>query len=161
MKELEQMDKTIEELKEEADALGIKYSANIGAAKLQEKIDEYDAKLDTEVNGVVEPVAVAADVTPKKNMSLIEAKLLIKAQEDENRKTKVVKIAMVDKRESAYATSAYFSTGDIAMRVPLDIWVEIPIILIKMAEEAQALVHIESGGLTSSKFQKKYVVEYK
>ena len=80
---------------------------------------------------------------------------------DENRKTKIVKIAMVDKRESAYATSAYFSTGDIAMRVPLDIWVEMPIILIKMAEDAQALVHIESGGLTTSKFQKKYVVEYK
>ena len=66
MKELEQMDKTIEELKEEADALGIKYSANIGAAKLQEKIDEYDAKLDAEVNGVVEPVKVAASTDGKK-----------------------------------------------------------------------------------------------
>lgn len=155
------MERTLEELKEEADALGIKYSANIGAAKLQEKIDEYDAKLDTEVNGVVEPVKVAADVTSGKKMSEIEAKLAIKALEDENKKTKVVKIAMVDKRESAYATSAYFSTGDIAMRVPLDVWVEMPIILIKIAEDAQALIHIESGGLTTSKFQKKYVVEYK
>ena len=155
------MERTLEELKEEADALGIKYSANIGAAKLQEKIDEYDAKLDTEVNGVVEPVKVAADVTSGKKMSEIEAKLAIKALEDENKKTKVVKIAMVDKRESAYATSAYFSTGDIAMRVPLDVFVEMPVILIQMAEEAQALVHVESGGLTTSKFQKKYVVEYK
>ena len=155
------MERTLEEIKEEADALGIKYSANIGAAKLQEKIDEYDAKLDTEVNGVVEPVKVAAEVIPGKKMTEIEARLAIKALEDENRKTKVVKIAMVDKRESAYATSAYFSTGDIAMRVPLDVFVEMPIILIKMAEEAQALVHIESGGLTTSKFQKKYVVEYK
>ena len=145
------MERTLEELKEEADALGIKYSANIGAAKLQEKIDEYDAKLDTEV----------AASTDGKKMTEFEARLAIKALEDENRKTKVVKIAMVDKRESAYATSAYFSTGDIAMRVPLDVWVEMPIILIKMAEDAQALVHIESGGLTTSKFQKKYVVEYK
>lgn len=160
MKELEQMDKTIEELKEEADALGIKYSANIGAAKLQEKIDEYDAKLDAEVNGVVEPVKVAASTDGKK-MTEFEARLAIKALEDENRKTKVVKIAMVDKRESAYATSAYFSTGDIAMRVPLDVWVEMPVILILMAEDAQALVHVESGGTTTSKFQKKYVVEYK
>ena len=155
------MEKTLEELKEEADALGIKYSANIGAAKLQEKIDEYDAKLDAEVNGVVEPVKVAADVTSGKKMSDVEARLAIKALEDANKVCKVVKISMVDKRESAYATSAYFSTGDIAMRVPLDVFVEMPIILIQMAEEAQALVHVESGGLTSSKWQKKYVVEYK
>ena len=155
------MERSIEELKEEADALGIKYSANIGAAKLQEKIDEYDAKLDAEVNGVVEPVKVAADVTSGKKMSDVEARLAIKALEDANKACKVVKISMVDKRESAYATSAYFSTGDIAMRVPLDVFVEMPIILIQMAEEAQALVHVESGGLTSSKWQKKYVVEYK
>lgn len=153
--------KTIEELREEADALGIKYNANISAAKLQEKLDEYDAKLDAEVNGVVEPVAVAAEPKTGKAKNEFEARLEIKRLEDENRKTKVVKIAMVDKRESAYATSAYFSTGDIAMRVPLDVWVEMPIILIKMAEDAQALVHIESGGVTTSKFQKKYVVEYK
>ena len=155
------MERTLEELKEEADALGIKYSANIGASKLQEKIDEYDAKLDAEVNGVVEPVAVAADVTPGKKMSEVEARLAIKALEDENKKSKVVKISMVDKRESAYATSAYFSTGDIAMRIPLDVFVEMPAILVHMAETAQALVHIESGGVTTSKFQKKYVVEYK
>ena len=156
------MDKTIEELKEEADALGIKYSANIGAAKLQEKIDEYDAKLDAEVNGVVEPVKVAAD-EPKtgKAKSEFDARLEIKKLEDANKLCKVVKISMVDKRESAYATSAYFSTGDIAMRVPLDVFVEMPIILIQMAEEAQALVHIESNGVTSHKWQKKYVVEYK
>ena len=155
------MERTLEELKEEADALGIKYSANIGAAKLQEKIDEYDAKLDTEVNGVVEPVKVAVDVTPGKKLSEVEARLEIKNLEDANKLCKVVKISMVDKRESAYATSAYFSTGDSAMRVPLDVFVEMPIILIKMAEDAQALVHIESGGITTSKFQKKYVVEYK
>ena len=155
------MERTLEELKEEADALGIKYSANIGAAKLQEKIDEYDAKLDAEVNGVVEPVSGAAAVTPCNQLFVLVAKLAITALEDENKKTKVVKISMVDKRESAYATSAYFSTGDIAMRIPLDIFVEMPIILIHMAETAQALVHIESGGVTASKFQKKYVVEYK
>ena len=156
------MEKTIEELREEADALGIKYNANISAAKLQEKIDDYDAKLDAEVNGVVEPVAVAAD-EPKtgKVKNEFEARLEIKRLEDANKLCKVVKISMVDKRESAYATSAYFSTGDIALRVPLDVFVEMPIILIQMAEEAQALVHVESSGLTSSKWQKKYVVEYK
>ena len=153
------MERSIEELKEEADALGIKYSANIGAAKLQEKIDEYDAKLDTEVNGVVEPVKVAT--SEGKPMNDFEARLAIKVLEDANKQSKVVKISMVDKRESAYATSAYFSTGDIAMRVPLDVFVEMPAILIHMAETAQALVHIESNGVTHSKFQKKYVVEYK
>ena len=33
------MEKTIEDLKLEADTLGIQYSAQIGAAKLQAKID--------------------------------------------------------------------------------------------------------------------------
>lgn len=156
------MEKTIEELREEADALGIKYNANISAAKLQEKINEYDAKLDAEVNGVVEPVAVAAAVAPNsKAAAELEARRVIKAQEDANKLCKVVKIAMVDKRESSIATSAYFSTGDIAMRVPLDVYVEMPIILIQMAEEAKALIHVESNGVMGHKFQKKYVVEYK
>lgn len=36
-------EKTLEELKAEADALGIEYAANIGAAKLQEKINKAKA----------------------------------------------------------------------------------------------------------------------
>lgn len=42
--QLENKTKSLDELKAEADALGIKYAKNIGAKKLQQKIDEFKAK---------------------------------------------------------------------------------------------------------------------
>ena len=42
--QLENKTKSLDELKAEADALGIKYAKNIGAKKLQQKIDEFKAE---------------------------------------------------------------------------------------------------------------------
>lgn len=42
--QLENKDKTLEELKAEADELGIKYAKNIGMKSLKKKIDEAKAK---------------------------------------------------------------------------------------------------------------------
>lgn len=42
--QLENKTKSLDELKAEADSLGIKYAKNIGAKKLQQKIDEFKAK---------------------------------------------------------------------------------------------------------------------
>ena len=85
----------------------------------------------------------------------------IKEQEKENLQTVVVKLSMVDKREASTATHAYFSTGDHGMTIPLDVFVELPKILVAMAEDARAVTHIEQNGSVVTKLQKKYVVEYK
>lgn len=163
-------ERTIEELKQEADELGIKYSPNIGAEKLASKIEEfYDAesKANTAPVDVVEDTPAAEvtetkqQATDRKALSRIEALQVIKAQERANLETDVVKVSCVDKREASIATHAYFSTGDVSMNIPLDVFVEMPKILIYNAEKARALVHVEQNGETVSKMQKKYVVEYK
>ena len=155
----------LDELKAEADQLGIKYSPNIGVEKLQAKIDDKMAELETEADeSTDEEVNVVEDVELTKDQKVDAKKaalLEIRKQEKENRKPVVVKIQMVDKREASYATSAYFSTGSTAQNIPLDEWVEMPKILVKQAEQAESLVHVEKDGVTVPKMQKKYVVEYK
>ena len=91
----------------------------------------------------------------------IHVKQVSKEQERENLKPVVVKISCVDKREASIATHAYFSTGNVSMNIPLDVWVEMPNILVQLAEEARAVTHVDSNGITEPKLTKKYVVEYK
>ena len=145
------MEKSFEELKQEADELGLTYSPNIGKAKLEEKIEQRYKEIE-ESSEVSTKGALAA----KK-----EALKIIAEQIAENKKAKVVKITMVDKREASTATHAYFSNGDVSLHIPLDVWVEMPNILVQLAEEARAVIHVDSNGITEPKLTKKYVVEYK
>jgi hypothetical protein len=159
------MEKTIEELKQEADSLGITYQKNIGAEKLQAKIDEHDDKLQAELDGETEQSAEVSE-TPKTSgtkgtLSRAEAIKKIKEQERANLETKVVKISMVDKREVSTATTVYFSNGAVGMRIPLDMWVEVPIALIRLVDDAKAVDHVEAGGQTTHRLTKKYVIEYR
>jgi hypothetical protein len=150
----------IEKLKEEATSLGISFSPNIGAAKLQEKIDQYYESIDEDSKDVPSVQVKAEVVNSEPDTPRVAAMKAIREQEKRARETRIVKITMVDKRESSFATHAYFSSGGIQMNVPLDIFVEMPRLLINQAEKAKALVHIESKGKTEHKLQKKYVVEY-
>lgn len=153
------MEKTIEDLRLEADALGLTYSPQLGMAKLQAKIDEY---YENESKAAV--VDTVTTGTPAENTvanAKLKAMQVIKEQERANAESVVIKLTMVDKREASTATDAYFNNGDFQMRIPLDIFVEVPKILATIAEEAKALIHKEVNGLTVSSYTKKYVVEYK
>lgn len=151
--------KDIEDLKNEAEALGITYSANIGAAKLQAKIDAfYDA------DSVGHKVEVEATPAEKKEIRANDEKsamAIIKEQERANLESIVIKLTMVDRREASTATDAYFGNGDVAMNIPLDTWVEVPRIIAMMADEARAITHMESDSGSVPKSVKKFVVEYK
>ena len=153
------MEKSFEELKQEADELGLIYNANIGRDKLEEKIEQKYKEIQ-EAPDLVESspkkVSTKGALDTKK-----EALRVIAEQIAESKKTKVVKITMVDKREASTATHAYFSNGDVSLNIPLDVWVEMPNILIQLAEEAKAVTHVDSNGVTEPKLTKKYVVEYK
>ena len=172
----------LNELKAEADALGIKYGANIKAETLQNKIDlkkgigieeveEDEDVVDTsedsdEIIGekIVEKVVVKKTVIKEadaKAEALDNIRRNLKRIQREEAKTKIVKLTMVDKREVSYATSAYFSDGALAMRVPLDTWVEMPIALIAIAEKQRAILSVESDRGAVTKEVAKYVVEYK
>jgi|WetSurMetagenome_2_1015567.scaffolds.fasta_scaffold376890_2 hypothetical protein len=151
--------KDIEDLKNEAEALGITYSANIGAAKLQAKIDAfYDA------DSAGHKVEVEATPAEKKEIRANDEKsamAIIKEQERANLESIVIKLTMVDRREASTATDAYFGNGDVAMNIPLDTWVEVPRIIAMMADEARAITHMESDSGSVPKSVKKFVVEYK
>lgn len=161
-------------LKNEADALGISYSANIGAKTLQGKIDEFYKNESKSADIAVEVVEEVPEEETKAvkpgiekvdgSVDLIEdAAAVIAKQKKTNNELVVVKIAMVDKREASTATSAYFSNGNVGMRIPLDTFVEMPKILVRQAEKAQALAHQKIDGVSGSvpKLTKKYVIEYK
>ena len=152
------MEKSFEELKQEADELGLTYSPNIGKAKLEEKIEQKYKEIEESSDSVESNTRVS---TKGALAARKEALKIIAEQIAESKKTKVVKITMVDKREASTATHAYFSNGDISLNIPLDVWVEMPNILIQLAEEAKAVTHVDSNGVTEPKLTKKYVVEYK
>ena len=152
------MEKSFEELKQEADELGLTYSPNIGKAKLEEKIEQKYKEIEESSDSVESNTRVS---TKGALATRKEALKIIAEQIAENKKTKVVKITMVDKREASTATHAYFSNGDVSLNIPLDVWIEMPNILIQLAEEARAVTHVDSNGVTEPKLTKKYVVEYK
>ena len=153
------MEKTIEDLRLEADALGITYMKNIGADKLQGKIDEF---YENESKANSKPVEVKM-ISEEDERAAVRAKAIaeIKAMERANMESVVIKLTMVDKREASTATDAYFGNGDVAMNVPLDTFVEVPKIVAIMAEEARAVIHMETDAGAVPKNTKKYVVEYK
>jgi len=160
------MGKSLEDLKLEATELGIDFNKNIGAVKLQEKIDaKYEA--ESKSADIAKPKEEAADevtdvITPtNKETALIKAKRIIAAQEKENLQSVVVSITMVDKREASSATEVYLGNGDVGMKIPLDTFVEIPKILAELADEAKAVMHVDVDGISTPKHVKKYVVEYK
>ena len=152
------MEKSFEELKQEADELGLTYSPNIGKAKLEEKIEQRYKEIEESSDSVESNTRVS---TKGALVARKEALKIIAEQIAESKKTKVVKITMVDKREASTATHAYFSNGDVSLHIPLDVWVEMPNILVQLAEEARAVTHVDSNGITEPKLTKKYVVEYK
>lgn len=153
------MEKTLDELKLEADSLGISYMKNIGADKLNAKINEWHEAKTEEYKDQYEPIPETIRAT--KESARISALRKIKEQERANLACVIVKVSMVDKREASIATHTYISTGEVSANIPLDIFVEIPKILVTILEEAKAIVHIDVNGETKPKEQKKFVVEYK
>ena len=154
----------LDELKTLADELGITYPKNIGVAKLQEKIDAENQTADdsVEVPAVeVEPVLeklVEATIkeTPDEKFRRQSAERRIAAK-----KTRVVTITNLDKRDNDKTTSAWLSAGDLAYPVPLDVAVELPIALITVAKNLKIMNHVDDGSGTGNKMNKwmnKYAV---
>ncbi len=159
----------IEELKNEADELGVSYSANIGEAKLQSRIDEFYSKESNNSGAVIaevkEEVEEVVETPTKTKPSKLTAKqrhrAAIAKMEAENMETSVVKVMCVDKVEASTATDAYFSNGDVGMRVPLDVFIELPNILITQIRDAKTTVHVKTSNGAVPKDGKRYIVEYK
>lgn len=117
------MEKTLDELKQEATDLGISYSANIGAVKLASKIEEFYSEQE-----VGEPVTPAV-ATVATNVGNSKGARVQRAREAAS-KTHIVTITDNDQRENhlttvvpCTCTNEYFDLG--TKRIPLNTPVEL------------------------------------
>ena len=121
----------LEELKQEAKELGLEFSANIGEAKLQAKIDEFYESQETSGKEIIEAVKAKEESEEK---SAVKGKRSIYARaieaEKAARKTRVVTIIDNDQRENNQTTcvpvncsNSFFDLGTIIL--PLNIPVEV------------------------------------
>lgn len=168
------MDKTIEELREEATALGIAFNPKIGADKLAAKIEEYYAAGES-ANKVVEKPVVepkADHATPQSKQASIEAAQRKAVADAKNAAmvTKIVTVSSNDKRDNDMVTSEYVSCENqyfgIAKYVPFDIPVELEVCLIDVLKSSMITLHkdeIIDGRRTGNKIPmsvRKFNISY-
>lgn len=168
------MEKTIEELRAEADALGITYNPTIGAVKLAEKIEQHYKNLSAgdSVKVKEETVEEVKDTVSKGKELTAEQKLRERVGQAKvaAMKTKIVTISSNDKRDSEWTTTAYLSMENqhfgISRIVPLDIPVELELCLIEVAKTTMITLHkdeIINGKRTGNKVPtrtRKYNISY-
>lgn len=164
---------SLEELKQEARDLGIEFSANIGAAKLQAKIDAYYAGQENSSKEVIEAVKVKEEskqkddntlVTTTENRDTISA--ISKARAEAN-KTKVVTIIDNDQRVNNQTTTVtvncsnmYFDLGTVIL--PLNLPVEVRQGHLNVLKELQIPQHVKDGktGLSTVRMVPRYTLSY-
>ena len=164
---------SLEELKQEARDLGIEFSANIGAAKLQAKIDAYYAGQEDSSKAVLEAVKVVEESKEKEDNTLVattESKstmsAISKARAEAN-KTKVVTIIDNDQRVNNQTTTVavncsnmYFDLGTVIL--PLNLPVEVRQGHLNVLKELQIPQHVKDGktGLSSVRMIPRYTLSY-
>jgi len=169
---------TLEELKQEATDLGIKFNPKIGAEKLQEKIDAFYASQETNEAAVKEAVTAKEqeelegqafvskaekDLVQKKRTRLQKAK----EAEQEAKKTVVVEIIDNDPRVNAHTTTCtatcgneFFDLGTIIL--PLNTPVEVMKGHINSLKEVRFPHHQldQKTGLSKVVMRNRYTISY-
>jgi len=163
------MSRNIEEARAEADQLGLKYSPNIGLAKLEEKIEKYYETQASDDIVKVKETDTNPDEAEKLTQEQIRAKILLTAKAKAF-KTQIVTITSNDKRDNHIATTAYLSMDNQyfgrSRYVPLDVPVELEQCLIDVAKDIKIMLHVDEvidGKRTGNKVPKmvnKYVVSF-
>lgn len=171
------MEKTLDELRAEADVLGIEYPKTMGAAKLAQKIEEHyrAGELADAVQTIDEALEEVAEVSEMKNGGSKKPagdpwKEHVAKRKAEALKKYVVTITSNDKRDNDVVTSEYISVENqffaIGRIVPLDIPVELEHCLIEQAKATMipmAVDEIVGGQRTGNKVTKmikKFSVSY-
>ena len=167
------MSKTIEELKQEAKELGIKFVPNISAEKLAIKIEEFyesqeasdielQAALDNKEKENSEEKSVVGDNKGKKSMAQ-------KAKEMEAKARELVVVTLIDNdtRENNQTTVAvvncsnnYFDLGTVY--IPLNVPVEVRRGHINVLKEIEIPLHTKNpkNGLSETRLRPRYTISY-
>jgi mRNA-degrading endonuclease toxin of MazEF toxin-antitoxin module len=148
----------LEELKKEATDLGLSFNANIGEAKLAEKIEAYYKSQETS------KVEVKQSESVKKAKSLGER---VKEAEEAARKTRIVTIVDNDQRENNLTTTVSVTCGNEhfelgLMRIPLNEPVEVMQGFIDVLKEIKIPMHVvdRKTGLTRTVLRNRYSISY-
>jgi len=141
----------LEQLKEEARELGLEFSANIGAAKLQEKVDAYYKSQETSGKEIQEAVAKVEAMEQSEEKPAVKGKgnkmvELARSLYEEAKKTRIVTIIDNDQRVNNQTTvcKANWSNQfyDMGTRMfPLNTPVEIPQGFIQVLKEVMIPHH--------------------
>jgi len=158
----------IDELKLEADELGVKYSPNIGEAKLAAKVDEHYKSLET---GAPEPKEEVLEDEVEATAKVEEAKAMTMHQlaVEEEKKARVTHIIVVtdnDQRENNLTSTvpvtcgnAYFELG--TSRIPLNVPVEVEQGFINVLKEVMIPLPVKKmNGDVVTSMRRRYSVSY-
>lgn len=165
----------IEELKQEATELGISFQLNIGADKLQAKIDEYYVSQETSGNGIQDAVKKQEAMEQSEEKSAVKDnddvnthmnKYAKKAEEDA-RKTRIVTITDNDQRENNQTTVAVVNCSNIhfdlgTAYIPLNIPVEIKQGHLNVLSETEIPLHVKDPktNLSTLTMRKRFAISY-
>jgi hypothetical protein len=160
------MEKTIDELRAEADELGIVYNKNIGADKLALKIEEHYTALESGTPApTVKVVATESEVKGAKGYRPIGVRA--KEAKEAALVTHIVVITDNDQREnnltqvvSVNCSNDYFDLGTV--RVPLNTPVELAQGFINVLNEIKIPMHTrdQRTGLGKTVVRNRYSIAY-
>lgn len=158
------IDKTLDELKAEADSLGIVYNKNIGADKLAAKIDEFYTASETKSTVTVTLKEDPVVPVVKKGRTVRELAIEAKAKA---MATRIVTITDNDQREnnltsvvSVTCANEYFDLG--TKRIPLNIPVELEQGFIDVLSEVIIPMHVidHKTGQSIRSMRRRYSIAF-
>ena len=165
------MSERLDQLKKEADELGVKYSPNIGEEKLNEKIEAYYESQETSAKEIMKAVEAKEQEESKEKLVATSKKTnmaaLAKKLYDEAKKTVVVTIIDNDQRVNNQTTTckatwgnAYYDMG--TQIFPLNMPIEIPQGFVTTLKEVQIPHHVKDPktGLSVASMRNRYTITY-
>jgi len=155
---------TLDELKIEADELGVKYSPNIGEAKLSEKIEAHYKSVESGTPKAVEP-----EVKEKtKSETKVKKTFAQRAIESEKRAKEkhIIIITDNDQRENNLTTTVSVTCGNEhfelgTKRIPLNLPVEVEQGFINVLKEIVIPLPVRAmDGTMKTSMRRRYSISY-
>lgn len=162
---------TLEELRQEADELGVKYAKTIGVDKLAEKIEEFYNSKETSGPALEEAVKekeTKSKQPEKEKSAAVESTFeKRKRREAEAKATRIVTIIDNDQRVNNNTTTCIVSCGnsyfDLGTKVlPLNEKVEVRMGHINTLKEVKIPQHVRNAttGLSTVKMRSRYSISF-
>lgn len=162
----------LQDLKKEADELGVSYPKNITAEKLAEKIDAfYTSKEEPTVVVAPEPAPeededAPAESAPVKTKKMLELEKRV-AREKAARETRIVMIVDNDQRVNNHTTTCVVNCSneffDLGTRIlPLNEKIEVCMGHIKTLQNVQIPLHVTDTktGMASVRMRPRYTISF-